>query len=66
MHPDHLVVVMGDLNTGPDSPAVAALLECGLVDTHRAAGGDEFAKNSRQPGCSDASSRTRPYFSIFL
>jgi endonuclease/exonuclease/phosphatase family metal-dependent hydrolase len=41
MHPDHLVVVMGDLNTGPDSPAVAALLECGLVDTHRAAGGDE-------------------------
>jgi len=35
------VVVMGDLNAGPDSTAVGTLLEAGLVDAHRAAGGDE-------------------------
>jgi len=35
------VVVMGDLNASPTSPAVRTLLEAGLVDAHRAAGGDE-------------------------
>lgn len=34
-------IVMGDLNAGPDSPAVATLLDAGLVDTHRVVAGTE-------------------------
>lgn len=40
-HPAIAVVLMGDLNAAPSDAAVATLLEAGLVDTHRAAGGDE-------------------------
>lgn len=40
-HPSIAVIVMGDLNAPPDDAAVATLVEARLVDTHRAAGGDE-------------------------
>jgi endonuclease/exonuclease/phosphatase family metal-dependent hydrolase len=40
-HPSIAVIVMGDLNAPPDDAAVATLLAANLVDTHRAAGGDE-------------------------
>ena len=40
-HPSIAVIVMGDFNAASDDAAVTTLLATGLVDTHRAAGGDE-------------------------
>lgn len=40
-HPDAVIVLGGDLNAGPEEPAIDVIVDAGLVDTHLAAGNPE-------------------------
>lgn len=63
--PNLPVIVMGDLNTGPDAPPIATLVDAGFVDTHRAAGqGEAFGTFHGFRG--DLATRGRPRIDFIL